>query len=134
MLDRLGKQNIVVDFLSRIQNIKEYSLVEDKFPNEYLFVVTTQTPWFVNVANYLVTAKLPSHLFPREKRNIIQESVRYSWITNELYKTGPNLMIRRCVREDEMPEILKKCHDEPCGGHFADTRIAYKILSLEYYC
>ena len=71
MLDRLGKQNTVVDFLSRIQNIKEDSLVEGKFPDEYLFVVTTQTPWFADVANYLVTGKLPSHLYPREKIKII---------------------------------------------------------------
>jgi len=72
-------------------------------------------------------------LFPREKRKIIQESARYSWITNELYKTRPDIMIRRCVREDEMREILKACHDEPCGGHFADKRIEYIILSLGYY-
>jgi len=50
-----------------------------------------------------------------------------------LYKTGPDLRIRRCVREDEMPEILKACHDEPCGGHFSDKWKTYKILSLEYY-
>eukprot|EP00253_Pinus_taeda_P006934 PITA_06934 len=42
-------------------------------------------------------------------------------------------MIRRCVREDEMPDILKACHDEPCGGHFVDKRTAYKILSLGYH-
>ena len=117
VLDRPGKQNMVVDYLSRIQNIEEESLVEDKFPDEYLFTVTTQTPWFADVANYLVTGKLPSHLFPREKRKIIQYSARYSWITNELYKTGPDLMIKRCVKEDEMPDILKACHDDPCGGH-----------------
>eukprot|EP00253_Pinus_taeda_P024763 PITA_24763 len=32
-----------------------------------------------------------------------------------------------------MPDILKACHDEPCGGHFVDKRTAYKILSLGYY-
>eukprot|EP00253_Pinus_taeda_P031861 PITA_31861 len=42
-------------------------------------------------------------------------------------------MIRRCVREDEMPEILKACYDEPCGGHFANKRTTYKILHLGYY-
>eukprot|EP00253_Pinus_taeda_P003083 PITA_03083 len=133
VLDRPGKKNIVADFLSKIQNIKEDSPVEDKFPDEYLFAMTTQNPWFADVANYLVIGKLPSHLFPREKRNIIQDSAIYSWITNELYKTGPDLMIRRCVREDEMLDILKACHDEPCGGHFANNRIAYKVLSLGYY-
>jgi len=132
VLDRPRKQNTIVDFLSRIQNIKEDSLVEHKFLDEYLFVVTTQTSCFVDVANYLVTGKLPSHLFPTEKRKIIQ-SARYSWITNELYKTWPDLMIRTCVREDEMPDILKACHDEPCGGHFVHKRTSYKILSLGYY-
>jgi len=42
-------------------------------------------------------------------------------------------MIRRCVREDDMPDILKACHDEPCGGHFTDKRTTYKILYLGYY-
>jgi len=133
MLDRPGKQNTVADFLSRIQNTKEDSPVEDKFPDEYLFAVTTKTPWYADIANYLVTGQLPPHLFPSEKRKIIQESSKYSWISNEYYKTGPDLVIRRCVREDEIPDILKACHDEPCGGHFADKRTAYKILSLGYY-
>jgi len=133
VLDRPGKQNTVTDFLSRIQNIKEDSSVEDRFPDEYVFAVTTQNPWLADIANYLVIGKLPSHLFPREKRKSIQESARYSWITNELYKTRPDLMIKRCVREDEMLNILKACHDEPCGGHFANKRIAYKILPLGYY-
>ena len=115
VLDRPGKQNTVVDFLSRIQNTKEDSLVEDKFPDEYLFAVTTKTPWYVDIANYLVTGKLPPHLFPGEKRKIIQESSKYSWISNELFKTGLDCVIRRFVQEDEMPDILKACHDEPCG-------------------
>jgi len=83
--------NTVADFLSRIQNIKEDSLVEDKFPYEYLFVVTTKTPWFADMANYLVTGKLPPHLFPSERRKIIQESSKYSWISNELFKTRARL-------------------------------------------
>ena len=133
VLDRPGKQNTVADFLSRIQNTNEDSPVEDKFPDEYLFAVTTKTPWYADIANYLVTGKLPPHLFPNEKRKIIQESSKYSWISNELFKTGLDCVIRRCVREHEMPDILKACHDEPCGGHFADKRMAYKILSLGYY-
>ena len=64
---------------------------------------------------------------------IIQISASYSRVNDELYKIGPHLIIIICVREDEIPEILKGCHDEPCGGHFADKRIAYKILLLGYY-
>ena len=35
-------------------------------------------------------------------------------------------------REDEILDILKACHDEPCGGHFADKRTTYKVLRLGY--
>lgn len=41
--------------------------------------------------------------------------------------------IRRCVREDEIFEILKSCHDQPCGGHFADRRTGHKVLQTGYY-
>ena len=51
----------------------------------------------------------------------------------DLYKTSPNLIIKRCVREDEMHDILKASHDGPCGGHFSNKRTTYKILHLGYY-
>eukprot|EP00253_Pinus_taeda_P004651 PITA_04651 len=41
--------------------------------------------------------------------------------------------IRRCVREDEIFDILKACHDGPCGGHFADRRTGHKVLQTGYY-
>jgi len=37
ILDRLGKQNTVPDFLSRIQNDNNDAPVEDNFPDEYIF-------------------------------------------------------------------------------------------------
>ena len=46
---------------------------------------------------------------------------------------GPDIIIRRCVREDEMTDILHACHDGPCGGHFSDKRMAYKVLHSGYY-
>ena len=114
--------------MSRIQNKNTDTLVEDNFPDEYIFAISTKSPWFLDIVNYLATGKLPSYLFPREKRKIIQMRASYSWVNEELYKTGLDLIIRRCVREDEIPEILKACHNEPCGGHFADERTAYKSL------
>jgi hypothetical protein len=60
-------------------------------------------------------------------------SAPYSWIKGDLFYTGPDMIIHRCVREDEMFNILKACHDEPCGGHFADRRTTYKILHSGYF-
>jgi hypothetical protein len=50
-----------------------------------------------------------------------------------LYKTGPNLVIIRCVREDEIHDIFQVFHDGPCGGHFVEKRTAYKVMQSGYY-
>ena len=41
--------------------------------------------------------------------------------------------MRRCLREEEVFEILLTYHDRPCGGHFAAKRIAFKIFHACYY-
>lgn len=87
IMDRLGKQKIIAEFLSRIKNDNNDITVEDKFPNKYLFSVSIKSSWFLDISIYLVSGKLPSYLFPREKKIIIQTSASYSWINEELYKT-----------------------------------------------
>jgi hypothetical protein len=52
--------------------------------------------------NYLVTRKLPAHLSPHKKCRIITQSDNYSWVGHDLFHTGPDLIIRRCVEEDEI--------------------------------
>ena len=54
-------------------------------------------------------------------------------MNGDIFYIGYDLIIRGCVRKDELLEILKSCHDEPCSGHFADKRTTYKILNLGYY-
>ena len=68
-----------------------------------------------------------------KKQRIIKISANYSWIEGDLFRTRLDLIIRRCVREDETFDILKACHDDPCGGHFANKRTTYKVLNSGYY-
>ena len=102
----LVKENLVADFISCIQHNSDTKPIDDTFPDEHLFVVSVQTPWFYNIENYLATGKVPHHLDPYEKRRLIVQSSNYLWIDNDLFRTGPNLIIRRCVYEDEMIDIL----------------------------
>ena len=118
VIDRPGKENQVADFLSHLSTEGENVPVFDEFPDEHLFALATHRPWFAGIANYLATSELPQHLSSKEKQRIIQLSATYSWMGGDLYKTGPDLIIRRCVREDEMHDILKANHDGPCGGSF----------------
>jgi hypothetical protein len=50
-----------------------------------------------------------------------------------IYKTRPDLVIRRCIREDEIHDILQSFHDGPFGGNFIDKRTTYKVLQSGYY-
>jgi hypothetical protein len=80
ILDRLGKENVVVDFLSRIHNEVELVPVNDNVPNENLFAISTKSLWLEDIANYLATRKLPQCLSQKEKQTIIKLSATYSWI------------------------------------------------------
>ena len=71
VIEWLGKENLVADFLSRIQHEDDTKPVDDTFPDEHLFAVSIQTPWFTHIANYLATGKIPNHLSPHEKCHII---------------------------------------------------------------
>ena len=35
-----------------------------------------------------------------------------------LYKKGKVEVLRQCINPNEVPLILKDCHDDICGGHF----------------
>ena len=53
--------------------------------------------------------------------------------TNSFFCSGPDLIIRTCVWEDEMFDVFKACHSEPCGGNFVDKRTTYKVVHVGYY-
>ena len=71
IIDRPGKENVVVDFLSRFTNSDDNHPVEESLLDEHLFSFSAYSPWYTNVSNYLVVWKLATHLSKREKRKII---------------------------------------------------------------
>jgi hypothetical protein len=107
--------------------------VIDTFIDENVFAVSVNTPWFADIANYLSTGKFAPQFSAKEKQKVIRKSAKYGLIGGDLFYTGENLNIHQCVREEEISDILKAYHDEPCGCHFSDKRIAYNILELGYF-
>ena len=71
IIDKPGKESVVTDFLSRFTNSDDNLHVEDSFPDEHLFAVSSHSPCYADVANYLVVRKLPAHMSKTEKRKII---------------------------------------------------------------
>jgi len=98
-----------------------------------LFAISILSPWFADITNYLVSIQFPPNLPSREKSKIIMKSAPFTWIGGNLFKLGPDQILRRCVREEEVFDILLTYHDGPCGGHFAAKRTTFKVLQASYY-
>jgi hypothetical protein len=72
IVDRPGKENQVADFLSRLDNKGENILVDDNFLDENLFSISTNSPWFTDIANYLTTGKFHLTSHPRKRKGLLK--------------------------------------------------------------
>ena len=56
IVDKPGKENVVANFLSRLDlSAGEEGMVDDQMPDEHLFTILVLSPWFVDIANYLIS-------------------------------------------------------------------------------
>ena len=94
--------------------------------DELLFAILVLSPWFADIANYLVLVKFWPHLSSKEKNKIMRKSAPFTWIRGNLFKLSLNQILRQCVIEEEVFDILLTYHDGPCGGHFAAKRTTFK--------
>lgn len=97
IIDKPGKENAATYFLSLLPIEGDPEPIEDSFPKEHLFTMSTHGPWYANIVNYLVVGKIPTHLSARECRHIIRQSVRYSCIDGYLFYIRLDLLIKQSV-------------------------------------
>lgn len=57
----------------------------------------------------------------------------YYWEEPLLYKHCGDGLIRCCLPEDEIRDVLMHCHSLECGGHFSSTKTAAKVLQSGFY-
>lgn len=88
ILDKPRKDNVVIDFLSRLTVDDDCMSVEDSFPYEYIFAISAYSLRYADIANYLVAQRFTQHLSSRERKRIVQQSAIYSWVEGYLYYIG----------------------------------------------
>ena len=42
-------------------------------------------------------------------------------------------LIRRCIPQDEVQDVLRRCHSLDVGGHFGALKIASKVLQSGFW-
>ena len=127
---------MIVDHLSRFEmnagKERKNEIVEN-FPNEQLFLLSVQTPWYPDIVNYLACGVMPPKFSYQQRRKLRTDCRFYIWYDPLLYRRGADMIIRRCVLETKQGGIVEKCHASPFGGHFAGDKTAHKILQSGFY-
>ena len=134
--DKKGSDNVIADHLSRVEKpiVQEKGReIAENFPDEQLFQLSLQSPWYVDIVNYLACGIMPPEFSYKQRKRLRTDSGYYIWDDPLLFKRGADLIIRRCVPEGEQSKILKECHSSPYEGHFAGDKTTHKILQSGFY-
>ena len=149
---RPGKKHANADFLSRLSKDINPTSIDDSLPDAHLFNIDIIPAKYADVLYYLKNNTFPLEYTDKQKQRLIYKirpcfgllqiwvmcqfysdfseisSVGYTLIGEVLYKQGRDGILRRCINPSEVQTILKGCHDEACGGHFASLVTAQKAL------
>ena len=134
--DKKRSENVVADHLSRLESSKEAEVqpINEKFPDERLYAVKTDdVPWYTDFVNYLASNVIPPELNYQLKKKLFSDVKHYLWDDPYLYKHCPDQIIRQCVLEEEIINILRHCHSLECGGHFGGARTVAKVLQSRFH-
>ena len=102
--------------------------VTENFPDEQLFQLSLQLPWYAAIVNFLACGVMPPEFSYHQRKKLRTDSRFYIWDDPLLFKRGADIIIRRCVSESEQGKILQECHASPYGGHFVGDKTTHKIL------
>ena len=123
-----GRMHLQADHLSRLSKEMGTSPIDDKFIDDSLFLVTSNHDWYAGIVEFLTTQRLPVEWTKEEGRKVRVNSRHFVVICNRLFRIGGNGILRRCVSEAEVPDILTSCHDSTCEGHFLGQLTSQKIM------
>ena len=71
--DKKGSDNMIVDHLSKLEKPTKDERgtgLEENFPDEQLFQVLVQVPWYVDIVNYLAFRIMPPEFSYQHKRKL----------------------------------------------------------------
>ncbi|XP_063937997.1 uncharacterized protein LOC135147891 [Daucus carota subsp. sativus] len=75
--DRKGTENQVADHLSRLEDhskqTTDNTLINEFFPDEQLFEVEAEEPWFADIVNYLVSKIIPPEFSYAQRKKFLHD-------------------------------------------------------------
>lgn len=71
--------------------------------------------------------------YQQKKKGSLLNLKHYYWDEPYLFRMGFDRIIRICVSDDEIENILYHCHDGPAGEQFGADKSAVKVLQCGFY-
>ena len=63
-----------------------------------------------------------------QKKQLVVKDLDFQLIAGNLYKLGPDEILRRCVLPHEQGEIMAEAHVGVTGGHYGGQDTTHKVL------
>ena len=67
---------------------QDKTLINESFPDEQLFGVQEEEPWFADIVNYLASNVIPPDLTYAQRKKFIHEVKWYMWDEPYLFRQG----------------------------------------------
>jgi hypothetical protein len=116
------------DHLSRLEHGEEPTNLEDTLPDAQLLAIRKVDDHFTKIVQFLSTGMAPCEYTIIQKKQLVVRAAYFLLIVGQLYKMGPNEILKRCVMEAERTLILSKAHEGITVGHYAGKETMQKVL------
>jgi hypothetical protein len=93
--------------------------INDEMLGEQLMEVSNKSAWYADIVNYLVCGIVPKDFSYAQKKKFLHEVKRYSWDEPFSFKHCADGIMRRCIPEEEVHDVIYHCHSGNYGGHSA---------------
>ena len=80
--DKKGSENVIANHLSRLEKPMEDergNAIKENFPDEQLFQVSVQVPWYADIVNFLACDIMPPEFSYQQKRKLRTDARLYIW-------------------------------------------------------
>ena len=125
---KLGRLNLGLDHLSRIESGEEPSNPDDNLHDAQLFVITMLDDHYRDIIQFFSMGYVPAKFTTAQKKQLVVRAVEFQLITRQLYMMGLDENIFRCILNHELLLILNEVHDGVVGCHYVGKSTVHKIL------
>ncbi|KAA0040172.1 uncharacterized protein E6C27_scaffold118G00070 [Cucumis melo var. makuwa] len=102
-------------------------------PEYCMNVGNDNKPWYFDIKEYIKCREYPYEALENDKRTIRRLAMNFFLSGEVLYKRNHDMVLLRCVDEEEAKQIMTDIHEGICGTHANGHTMARQILRSGYY-